>query len=75
MSRLTDEQVQTIARAGVLASRQGDLLSAFEAELIREIGKRFLAYGRNTVITPAEWIPFSEAVAAMWSAEIRSAAP
>lgn len=73
MSRLTDEQVLTIARAGVLASRQGDLLSDFERELIREIGGRFVEHGRNTVITPAEWIPFSQAVSAMWAAERRNA--
>lgn len=73
MSRLTDEQVQTIARAGVLASRQGEMLSDFEQGLIREIGHRFLEHGRHTVITPAEWIPFSQAVSAMWAAEQRNA--
>lgn len=73
MSRLTDEQVLTIARAGVLASRHGDLLSDFERELIREIGGRFVEHGRNTVITPAEWIPFSQAVSAMWATEQRNA--
>lgn len=73
MSRLTDEQVQTIARAAVLAPLQGALLSDFEAQLIRDIGARFLVHGRCTVITPAEWIPFSDAVAAMWAAERRNA--
>lgn len=73
MSRLTDEQVQTIARAAVLAARQGELLSDFEAELIRDVCARFLEFGRATVITPAEWMPFSEATSAMWAAERRNA--
>jgi hypothetical protein len=73
MSRLTDNQVITIAHAAVLARQQAAVLSDFELELILEIGARFLQHGRQTVITPAEWLPFSDAVAAMAAAERRAA--
>ncbi len=74
MSVLTDAQVVTIAEAGVLLPLQASVLSEFEQELVREICARFLRCHRDTIITPAEWAPFSDAVAAMRLAERMAAA-
>jgi len=73
MSRLTDPQVVTIAEAAVLMRQHETVLSEFERDLIAEISARFVEFGRASVITPAEWLPFSDAVAAMRAAQARAA--
>ena len=48
-------QVRKIATVCVLsATEAGDILSNFEAELIREVARRFLDLGCGAVITAAE---------------------
>lgn len=74
MSNLTDGQVAAIAEAVVLAPMHGEVLSEFEAELIREVGERFRDFGRNAVITPAEQLAFGYAAKALRQAEARAAA-
>lgn len=65
MAGLTDNQVVTIIRAAVLGAVARDVLSDFEAELVREVAQRFRAFGRWCAVTVAEWSVIEDAVAAM----------
>lgn len=56
MSRLSDRQVRVLATAWVLAATEaGEALSAFERELLMEVGRRYLDHGAMTSVTGAEW--------------------
>jgi lysylphosphatidylglycerol synthetase-like protein (DUF2156 family) len=73
MSTLTDAQVAAIAEAVVLMLDHPEATSEFERELIVDIGRRFRDFGRNAVVTPAEWLAFSEARQGLRGAERRAA--
>lgn len=62
---LTDPQVLDIISAGVLLGRVASVLSDFEAETVAEIGRRFVAFRREAVVTEAEWMVLRTALDAM----------
>lgn len=68
MGALTNLQVLTITRAVVLATAARDVLSDFEAELVREVALRFRTFGRWCAVTVAEWAVIEDAIAAMHAA-------
>lgn len=70
MTPLTDRDVVEIAEAVVLAPLHPAAISAFEAELIGEIGRRFRDHGRDAVITPAERPVLADAARALRVAEV-----
>lgn len=65
---LTDAEVLDIISSGVLLGRVSDALSEFEAETVAEIGRRFVAYRRDAVVTEAEWQVLRTALEAMRAA-------
>jgi hypothetical protein len=65
---LTDAEVLDIISTGVLLGRVSEALSEFEAETVAEIGRRFVAFRRDAVVTEAEWQVLRTALAAMRAA-------
>lgn len=68
MNRLTDLQVLTIIRAGVLLSSRAEILADFEVELVATVARRFLRHGREAVVTEREWPVVERAVEDMAAA-------
>ncbi len=62
---LTDRQIALLASAFVLAREHADVVSDFEADLVREVGHRFIRFGRSAPITEAERPVLQGAVEAM----------
>lgn len=62
---LTDAHVLKVIRAAVLLGRHGEILSEFEAGLVQEVAARFRAFGREAVISEAEWAVLETAIEAM----------
>ncbi|MDP1617315.1 hypothetical protein [Phenylobacterium sp.] len=62
---MVDSQVLDIISAGVLLGRVSSVLSDFEAETVAEIGRRFVAFRRQAVVTEAEWAVLRTALEAM----------
>lgn len=69
--RLTNDQVFTLARAGVLLKLAADVLSDFEAQLVAEVLARWLDHGRLAVVSANEWRVIDGAVEAMTQARNR----
>jgi hypothetical protein len=55
MSRLSTAQEFTIVMAARLVERHGEVLSAFEAELVAQVGRRWLASRAEAAVTDVEW--------------------
>lgn len=66
--RLSDSQVALLGEAATLISAHGDLLSAFELELMAEVASRFSRHCRDPEVTPAEWLTIEPAIEAMRAA-------
>lgn len=62
---LNTAQTMKLLSAGVLLGRAGEVLSAFEAELVAEVSRRFTEFKADTVVTDAEWLIIDEAIEAM----------
>lgn len=77
--RLSDVQVRKLASAWALAPTEaGETLSAFERELLVELGRRYIDQGPGMVITAAEQTVLDDALRAMaghaypaWLSEVR----
>jgi hypothetical protein len=65
---LTADQEFALISAGVLLGWYGEALSDFEGETIALVAERWLAHGRQTVLTAAEWTVVDDAVTAMRAA-------
>ncbi len=73
MSQLTDKRVVEIAEACLMLPFYGSALSAFEVDLVAELGRRFRAAGRAAVATDAEWQVFDAGLDAMRADRARRA--
>ncbi|MDZ4370219.1 MAG: hypothetical protein U1C74_02200 [Phenylobacterium sp.] len=69
---LTDRQIVTISEGVALAGAHPDRVSEFELELIAEVGARFVRFGRDAVVTLAEWAALVPAVEGLVAAERRA---
>lgn len=62
---LTSDQSMKLLSAGALLGRAGDVLSAFEVELVARVLVRFLELKVETTVTDPEWLVIDEAIDAM----------
>lgn len=74
MNRVTHEDRLVLIRLPGLLSRHADVLSDFEAELLREIVDRYRGRGDRTVLTDGERHVLADAYAALCRASARRAA-
>lgn len=65
---LTHRRIVDIALAACLLGHYGAALSPFEAELVEEVGRRYVEHGRDAVVTELEWPVVDAAIAAMSAA-------
>lgn len=71
MSVVTREEQAALGRLPGLFSRHGDVLSAFEAELVREAIDRFRLRGAKMTLTSNERFVLSDATSAMEKAKAK----
>lgn len=71
MSVVTREEQAALGRLPGLFSRHGDVLSAFEADLVRETIERFRLRGAKMTLTSNERFVLSDATTAMEKAKAK----
>lgn len=74
MSVVTREEQAALGRLPGLFSRHGDVLSAFEADLVREAIERFRLRGAKMTLTSNERVIVGDATTAMEKARAKAEA-
>lgn len=65
---LAPQQEFTVIMAVRLGARHGDVISTFEAELVKDVARRWFEHRADTVVTAAEWPVLEAAAQAMANA-------